>query len=65
MHETQPLRLLIIDDQADDRDQMMRSLRKAFPGSVLHEITNQQEFDTALGQSPFEVVVAEYRLKGL
>jgi len=63
MHETQPLRLLIIDDQADDREQIMRSLRKAFPGSVLHEITNQQEFDTALGQSPFEVVVAEYRLK--
>jgi CheY-like chemotaxis protein len=63
MHETQPLRVLIIDDNPVDRIRLVRSLLKGFPESALLEVTNKQELDAALAQSPFDVVVAEYRLK--
>jgi PAS domain S-box-containing protein len=62
MPEIQPLRLLIIDDNADDRNRLMRSLWQGFPGAVLREITTKQEFDAALALPLFDVVVAEYWL---
>jgi len=61
-HETQPLRMLIIDGHADDRKHLLSSLRRGFPGSALHEITSKQALDAALTQHLFDVVVAEYRL---
>ncbi len=47
-HETRPLRLLIIDDPADDRDHLIRTLQKGFPGAAWLEIANAQQLDTAL-----------------
>jgi PAS domain S-box-containing protein len=62
-HLTQPLRLLIIDDAPDDREHLLRTLRKGFPGAVLHEIATKQDFEMAMAQPAFDVVVTEYRLK--
>jgi PAS domain S-box-containing protein len=62
-HETDPLRFLIIDDNPGDRKRLFRSLRKGFPGAVVHEITNKQDLDRAVVQYRFDVVVTEYQLK--
>jgi two-component system, cell cycle sensor histidine kinase and response regulator CckA len=62
MQETNPLRLLLIDDDPDDRKHLLRRLRKGFPGVVVHEITTNQDLETAVAQHFFDVVVTEYQL---
>jgi PAS domain S-box-containing protein len=63
MSEIHPLRFLLIDDHPDDRRRLLRSLRKGFPGAVWQDISSQHEFEAAMAQSLFDVVVAEYQLK--
>lgn len=61
-HQRQPLRFLILDDQADDRGRLLHALRQGFSGAVLLEITDQKAFEEAVAQGFFDVVVTEYRL---
>src|SRR5262245_43320526 len=63
MHETPPLQFLIIDDGSDDQRRLFRSLRKGFPAAALHVVTSKQDFDAALAQSVFDVVVTAYQLE--
>jgi two-component system, cell cycle sensor histidine kinase and response regulator CckA len=62
-HDTPALRFLIIDDDRNDLRRLAHRLRKGFPGAVLHEITNKQDFDVAMVRPSFDVVVSEYQLK--
>jgi two-component system cell cycle sensor histidine kinase/response regulator CckA len=61
-HQKQPLRILIIDDQPDDRGRLLHILQQGFSGAVLHEIMHQRAFQEAVAQRCFDVVVTEYRL---
>jgi two-component system, cell cycle sensor histidine kinase and response regulator CckA len=63
MSEPQPLRVLIADDDPDDRKRLLHTLRKGFPGAVLREITNQHALNAAMAQSRFDVVITEFQLK--
>jgi two-component system cell cycle sensor histidine kinase/response regulator CckA len=58
----QPLRFLVIDDQAEDRGRLLHALRKGFSGAELLEIGAQQAFEEAVAHGFFDVVVAEYQL---
>jgi PAS domain S-box-containing protein len=60
--QKQPLRILIIDDQPDDRGRLAHTLRHGFSGAVLREIANKRAFEEAVAQGCFDVVVMEYRL---
>jgi two-component system, cell cycle sensor histidine kinase and response regulator CckA len=63
MWDTQPLRFLLIDDDADDRKRLAHRLRKGFPGAVVLEITGKQELNRAIAQHVFDVVLSEYQLE--
>jgi two-component system, cell cycle sensor histidine kinase and response regulator CckA len=60
--QKQPLRILVIDDQPDDRGRLTHTLRHGFPGAVLREIANKRAFEEAVAKGCFDVVVMEYRL---
>jgi two-component system cell cycle sensor histidine kinase/response regulator CckA len=60
--QKQPLRILIIDDQPEDRGRLAHTVRHGFPGAVLREIAHKRAFEEAVEQGCFEVVVLEYRL---
>ncbi|MDQ3831848.1 MAG: response regulator, partial [Candidatus Tectomicrobia bacterium] len=60
--QKQPLRILVIDDQPDDRGRLTHTLRHGFSGAVLREIANKRAFEEAVAQGCFDVVVMEYRL---
>lgn len=60
--QKQPLRILIIDDQPDDRGRLALTLRHGFSGAVVREIAHRRAFEEAVAQGCFDVVVMEYRL---
>jgi PAS domain S-box-containing protein len=60
--QKQRLRILIIDDQPDDRGRLAHTLRHGFSGAVLREIAGKEAFEEAVVQGCFDVVVMEYRL---
>jgi two-component system, cell cycle sensor histidine kinase and response regulator CckA len=62
VHQKRPLRILIIDDQLDDRERLSHTLRHGFSGAVLREVTHKRAFLEAVAQGCFDVVVTEYRL---
>src|SRR5687768_13883736 len=61
-HQSQALRFLLIDEQADDRGRLLHILRRGFPGAVLLEITDKKILEEAVTQGLFDVVVTEYQL---
>jgi two-component system cell cycle sensor histidine kinase/response regulator CckA len=60
--QKQRLRILIIDDQPDDRGRLAHTLRHGFSGAVLREIAGKEAFEEAVAQGCFDVVVMGYRL---
>lgn len=61
MTEERP-RILIIDDNQDDRLLARRELVRAFPVSEIHEIANPQQFESALSRGQFDAVVTDFQL---
>lgn len=57
------LRILLIDDNPDDRALAMRELRREFPDLEAGQITNAQDFAQALEGDEFDLVIADYRLR--
>ncbi|MDX2230555.1 MAG: response regulator [Leptolyngbyaceae cyanobacterium bins.349] len=57
------LRILLIDDNADDRALAIRVLSQEFPNAQITEITNAEELTQALGGGGFDIVVTDYLLR--
>ncbi len=58
-----PLRLLLIDDNPDDRTLAARKLEQEFVNPQIREIANVTELERALGQRNFDLVITDYRLR--
>lgn len=57
------VRLLVVDDSPMDRLLLTRALRRAFPDANLRVVgSSMKEFRTAVGDGPFDLLVADYSL---
>ncbi len=57
------MRFLIIDDNPYDRELIMRKLQNEFSDTTYVEISRQEDFDEAMAQHDFDVVLVDYGLK--
>lgn len=60
----QPLRLLIADDDANDRDICLNSLRKSGVDFQAEMAETQEEFTRKLREGAPDIVLTDYRMKG-
>lgn len=56
-------RVLLIDDNPADRDLLMRHLCRTFEAIECVEIFRRQDFEAALAQGGFDVVITDYQLQ--
>jgi two-component sensor histidine kinase len=56
-------RVLLIDDNPADRDLLARHLCRSFDGINCVEIFRRQDFEAALAQGGFDVVITDYQLR--
>lgn len=59
---SQPLRILLIDDNQDDRSLTLRELRRRFFDLEVREVLDAQGFEEALDNWEFDLVVTDYQL---
>ncbi|MBW4527263.1 MAG: response regulator [Phormidium tanganyikae FI6-MK23] len=57
-----PLRILLIDDNPDDRLLLCHELEQEFPGLTVQEVLEAKGFEQALATSEFDLVVTDYQL---
>jgi two-component sensor histidine kinase len=57
------IRVLLIDDNPADRDLLMRHLCRSFDAIDCTEIFRRRDFETALVQGGFDVVITDYQLQ--
>src|SRR5579884_29070 len=57
------MKFLIIDDSPYDRELIIRKLQKEFSDSEIVEVIRRKDFDDALEQEDFDVVLVDYRLQ--
>ena len=58
-------RVLLIDDNPADRDLLRRHLCRSFDAINCVEIFRRQDFEAALAQGGFDVVITDYHSNGL
>lgn len=58
-----PVRVLIVDDNPQDRGLVIRELRKAHPDSEILEAIDQAQFDAHINHSTFDLVVTDFHLQ--
>ncbi|WP_013334382.1 sensor histidine kinase [Gloeothece verrucosa] len=59
---SQPLRVLLIDDNRSDRTLIIRELQRVFLGLQVQEVIDAQAFEQAINVDTFDVVVTDYEL---
>lgn len=57
------LRILLIDDNPDDRLLALRELNKAFAHLIVEEVIDPQSCEQALAAGNFDLVVTDYKLR--
>ena len=57
------LRVLIVDDNPDDRALVRRALRREYPNLIPTEPTNAASFEQWLGEGQFDLVITDYQLQ--
>ena len=60
---SQRLRILLIDDNPDDRTLVIRELRREFPELQIEQIIEAQGFTQALEAGNFDLVITDYQLR--
>jgi len=58
----EPLNLLLIDDNPDDRALVIRELRREFPSIQIEQITDAKSFERSLHTGHFHLVITDYQL---
>jgi signal transduction histidine kinase len=58
----QPLRILLIDDNPDDRLLLCHELEQEFPNLIVQEVLEAKGFRQALAAGAFDLVVTDYQL---
>jgi two-component system, cell cycle sensor histidine kinase and response regulator CckA len=59
-----PVRILLIDDNPDDRALVLRELTREFPGLQVEQVGDPKGFERALqGGNDFDLVVTDYQLR--
>ena len=56
------LRILLIEDNPDDRVLIKRGLKKGFENPHIEEILNQKHLDKAVSTGEFDIVITDYQL---
>lgn len=57
-----PLRVLVVDDSAADRLMAVRTLRRAFKGVAVLEVSTEEEWERALEEGWFDLALLDYHL---
>jgi two-component system, cell cycle sensor histidine kinase and response regulator CckA len=57
-----PLRIMLIDDDPNDRTLVIRALKKDFPGVQVEEIIEAEGLKKALDEHNFDLVITDYHL---
>ena len=57
------LRVLVVDDNPQDRRLVIRELRKAFPDSDVSEAVDQAQLDQHIGVADFDLVITDFHLQ--
>jgi diguanylate cyclase (GGDEF)-like protein/PAS domain S-box-containing protein len=57
-----PLKILLVDDNPDDRTLVIRELGREFPSPLVSEITEQEGFNRALQRGSFDLVITDFQL---
>ncbi len=56
------VRVLLVDDNPDDRTLVARELTKAFPGLEVQQAWDQASLERMLDRDPFDLVITDYQL---
>jgi PAS domain S-box-containing protein len=59
-----PVRVLLIDDSAEDRQAAINLLKLELPTVVVRELTSSEDFESAVAEGDFDVVVSDFHMKG-
>jgi PAS domain S-box-containing protein len=57
------VKILLIDDDPADRDLLTRRLRRAFEPLTCVEVSRRQDFEAAMAEGGFDVMITDYQLK--
>lgn len=59
----QSLRVLVVDDNPQDRRLVVRELRKAYPDSQVFEAIDEQQLVERIDEANFDIVITDYHLR--